>query len=162
MEGPEAQKSTCGAPTLLGRATPSLLAVDHPNRLILSQTDVFWPKNHYIYDLRGFSRGGRHRNTETWKRRLQQRRLEGETPPELPTEGSPPSPTSSSSSPWSRGSSPPLDYGFVAVAWSISLMFFIVRSAIWAAQHDYGHIWNTYVVDLYSMIWCYDIWLYFV
>jgi hypothetical protein len=29
-----------------------------------------------------------------------------------------------------KGSSPPLDYGFVAVASSISLMFFIVLSTI--------------------------------
>ena len=35
--------------------------------------------------------------------------------------GSPPSPTSSSPSSWWRGSSTPLDYRFVEVAWSISL-----------------------------------------
>jgi hypothetical protein len=48
--------------------------------------------------------------------------LEGETPLEPPMEGSPPSPTSSSSTPWPRGSIPPLYYGFVAVSWSIYLI----------------------------------------
>ena len=57
-------------------------------------------------------------NTET---EAEPGRLEGETPPESSLVASPPSPTSSSTSPWWRGDSPPLDYGFVAVAWSISL-----------------------------------------
>ena len=93
----------------------------------------------------------KHRNTET---EAEPGRLEGETPPESSPVASPPSPTSSSASPWWRGSSPPLDYGFVAVAWSLSLSLVLwLFRTIWAALHDYGHICNTYVVDLCFMRW---------
>lgn len=139
LERPEGRTRLGGAAQKSGHATHLRSLLDCPIALILSPTDVFCPKNDYIYGPEEFSGGEHHRKTETPKRRLLQRRLEGETPSGSPPEGSPPSPTSSSSSPWPRGSSPPLDYGFVAVAWSISLMFFIVLSAIWAAYHDYGH-----------------------
>jgi hypothetical protein len=61
--------------------------------------------------------------------------LEEETPPEE----SPPYPTSSSSSPWSRGSSPSLEYGFVPVSWSISFMDFIVTrdTVLFMNPHKY-------------------------
>jgi hypothetical protein len=50
----------------------------------------------------------------------------------------------------------------VGIARYISLMFFIDLSTIWATQHDYGNICNSYVVYLYSMILWYDILLYSV
>jgi hypothetical protein len=62
---------------------------------------------------------------ETTKQRLNLRRMEGETLPEPSPITSPTSPTSPTLPPWWRGSSPPLEYGFVAVAWSISLLCYI-------------------------------------
>jgi hypothetical protein len=56
---------------------------------------------------------------ETTKQRLYLQRLEGGTLSESPPVASPTSPTSPTPPAW-WGSSPPLDYGFVAVAWSLS------------------------------------------
>jgi hypothetical protein len=58
---------------------------------------------------------------ETTKQRMNLRRLEGETLLEPSPIASPISPTLPTPLPWWRGSSPPLDYGFVTVAWFISL-----------------------------------------
>jgi hypothetical protein len=63
---------------------------------------------------------------ETEKRRLIQQRLEGETLSESPSVASLTSSTSPTPSPWWIGSSPPLDYEFVAVACSISLLCYDV------------------------------------
>jgi hypothetical protein len=114
----EAQKRPSGEPSKGGRATLALLSLGRPFRLILLPTDFIWPKNINIYDLpRVPSRRGtkKHRNTIT---EVETAKIGGETPPEPPSEGCTPSPTSSISLPWWRGSNPPLDYGFVAVSWS--------------------------------------------
>jgi hypothetical protein len=53
-----------------------------------------------------------------------------------------------------RGSIPPLDYGLVAVACSISLLCYDCLDAIWAVQHDLWHILcNSYLEDLYFIGW---------
>jgi hypothetical protein len=41
---------------------------------------------------------------------------------------------------------------FVEVAWSLTL-FYQCISTIWAAQHNYTHLCNLFVVDLFSMSW---------
>jgi hypothetical protein len=58
-------------PKHVGRATHALSVVDHPINLILSPTDVFWTKNHYIYGPKKFSGGERHKKIESRKQRLQ-------------------------------------------------------------------------------------------
>jgi hypothetical protein len=70
--------------------------------------------------------GERAEKYETTKQRLFQQRLEGETLPESPPVASLTSPTSPTPPPSWRGSDPPLDYGFVTVACSISLSFYDV------------------------------------
>jgi hypothetical protein len=85
-----------------------------------------WPKNDYIKTPPQRSREEAAEKHETQKQRLFKQRLEGETLLESPTVASPTSPTSPPSTPPWRGSSPPLDYGFVAISCSISLLCFNV------------------------------------
>ena len=99
-----------------------------------------------------------HRNTET---EPEPAKIGGGNAAGAIPVGSPSSPTSPSPSPWWRGSSPPLDYGFVAVAWSLSLVPSLFRT-IWAALHDYGHICNSYVGDLCFMRWYLRLEFYYV
>jgi hypothetical protein len=73
-----------------------------------------WPKNSYIKTSRG--------SLKEAEQSLFQQRLEGKTLPESLPVTSPTSPTSPIPPPWWRGSSPPLYYGFVALACSISLL----------------------------------------
>ena len=54
-------------------------------------------------------------------------------------------PRSRTSSPWWGGSSPPLDYGFVVVAWCISLLFFIVLDP---------HELPIMIVDIFVILFC--------
>ena len=103
----EAQKRPGGAPSPLGRATCALSPLDLPICWFFSPTSFVWPKNYYIKTPWGFLGGRRRRNTKTPKQRLYRRRLEGETPPEAPVEGSLPCPTPPPASSWWRGSSPP-------------------------------------------------------
>ena len=88
----------------------------------------------------------KHRNTETetWSCRLEGENSGGALPA-----WSPSSPTTSPPSPWWRGSSPPLDYGFVEVTYVSLLSWASLISTVWAAEHDYGHLCNTFVVDLF-------------
>ena len=88
----------------------------------------------------------KHRNheTETWSCRLEGENSGGALPG-----WSPSSPTTSPPSPWWRGSSPPLDYGFVEVTYVSLLSWASLISTVWAAEHDYGHLCNTFVVDLF-------------
>jgi hypothetical protein len=41
LDVPEAQKRPGGTPKHLGRATCTVLAIDHPNRVIFSSIDIF-------------------------------------------------------------------------------------------------------------------------
>jgi hypothetical protein len=110
-----------------------------------------WPKTDYIKTPSVFlRRGGREtQNTE----RLFQRRLEGETPPRSPPDTSPTSLTSTpSTTPW-RGSSLPLDYGFVAVACSIYLLCFNVKCHMSWPTWLWCILCNSYVMDLYFIRW---------
>jgi hypothetical protein len=87
----------------------------------------------------------KHRNT---KQKLGRSKIGEENSSGVLPVWSPSPPTTQPSSPWWRGSSPPLDYGFVAVAICISF------NAIWAALHDYGHLCITFMMDLsMSNIW---------
>jgi len=95
----------------------------------------------------------KHRNTET---EIRSCRLEGENSGGALPERSPPPPTTSPSTPWWRGSSPPLDYGFVEVTYVSLLSWASLISTVWAAEHDYGHLCNTFVVDLYELIYVWD------
>jgi hypothetical protein len=86
-----------------------------------------WPKNAYIKTpppLGDRDRGGK----ETWNTETEAvpANIGGGNAAGVALDASPPSPTSTPSSPLWRGSSPPLDYGFVAVACSISLLCFNV------------------------------------
>ena len=47
-------KRESGAASPSGRATRSLSALERPFHLIFSRTDLFYPKNYYIYDPGGF------------------------------------------------------------------------------------------------------------
>ena len=87
----------------------------------------------------------KHRNTKT---EIKSCRLEGENSGGALPGWSPSSPSTSPPSPWWRGSSPPLDYGFVEITYVSLLSWASLISTVWAAEHDYGHICNTYVVDL--------------
>ena len=95
----------------------------------------------------------KHRNTET---EIRSCRLEGENSGGALPAWSPSSPTTSPPSPWWRGSSPPLDYGFVEVTYVSLLSWASLISTVWAAEHDYGHRCNTFVVDLYELIYVWD------
>ena len=88
----------------------------------------------------------KHRNTET---EIRSCRLEGENSGGALPAWSPSSPSTSPPSPWWRGSSPPLDYGFVEVTYVSLLSWASLISTVWAAEHDYGHLCNTFVVDLF-------------
>jgi hypothetical protein len=121
---------------------------------IFVSLDASWPKTIYKKGPFAGRERERRRNTETrteareiedWREKLRRA---------LPV-WSPSPPTTLPLSPWWRGSSPPLDFGFVAVAICISL-FLVLHcfSAIWVAEHDYGHLCITFVVDLsISNIW---------
>jgi hypothetical protein len=67
MERPEGRKRPGGVPSNGGRATLALSVVDRPIALILSPTNVFCPKNHYIYGPEEFSGEGGRTNTQTRK-----------------------------------------------------------------------------------------------
>jgi hypothetical protein len=80
-----------------------------------------WPKNTYRNTPEAFSQGG---SRETWNHETEAIPAkigggiaDGVAPVAFPTSPTPP--------PWWRGSSPPLNYGFVAVAWSISLLCYV-------------------------------------
>ena len=88
----------------------------------------------------------KHRNHET---EIRSCRLEGENSGGALPGWSPSSPTTSPPSPWWRRSSPPLDYGFVEVTYVSLLSWASLISVVWAAEHDYGHLCNTFVVDLF-------------
>ena len=88
----------------------------------------------------------KHRNTET---EIRSCRLEGGNSGGALPVWSPSSPSTSPPSPWWRGSSPPLDYGFVEVTYVSLLSWASLISTVWAAEHDYGHLCNTFVVDLF-------------
>ena len=126
LEGPhEAQTRPGGTGPTLDRATHACFLLERRLPSVLISDRRVWPKTDYIYDPRGvlaMEGGG---NRETMKQSQNQRRLERETLPESSPIASPPSPTSSTPPPWWRGSSPPLDYGFVAVAWSTSLLYYV-------------------------------------
>jgi hypothetical protein len=106
-----------------GRATLSHLFLERPMPTVLISYWQAWPKNPYIKTRQGVSwfGGGETRNYETkaepdWRGEM----LPGPSPIASPT-----SPTSPTPPPWWRGSSPPLDYRFVAVAWSFSLLCYV-------------------------------------
>jgi hypothetical protein len=83
---------------------------------------------------------------KTTKQKLNLRRLEGETLPEPSPVASPTSPTSPTPPPWWRWSIPPLNYRFVVVAWSISLLCYV----------DYMpyELPNMIITILCNSIWC--------
>jgi hypothetical protein len=62
-------------------------------------------------------------------------------------------PRSRTSSPWWGGSSPPLYYGFVEVAWCISLLIFIVLDPYELPIMIVDIFVILFVVDLFSMSW---------
>ena len=136
-----------------GRVEHPLGRLGRPIASILSPTDFPWPKNAYIKTPSTATWRGVTENHHRRKQLKTESRLEGEPLPELPPVAPPPSPTTPAPSPWWRGSSPPLDYGFVEVAWSKSLLFFIVLEPYELPYMIMAIFCNTYVVDLYSMIW---------
>ena len=102
------------------RGTPTL-ALGAPLPSIFPPPTPFWPKNAYKNYPPTFSGRGaaetQNTETETWSCRLEGENSGGALPA-----WSPSSPTTSPPSPWWRGSSPPLDYGFVEVTYvSLSL-----------------------------------------
>jgi hypothetical protein len=122
-EGHEAQTGTCGVGPQPDHATKPSFVLGPPMPSVFISDWSSWPKNSYIKTPLGVPSRRWQRNT---KQRLFQRRLKGETLPELPPVTSPTSPTSPTPPPWWRGSSTPLYYGFMAVACSISLLCYDV------------------------------------
>jgi hypothetical protein len=97
-----------------------------PMPSIFVSLDASWPKTIYKKGPPYGSWKGalpKHRNT---KHKPARSKIGGEISGGALPVWSPSLPTTLPSSPWWRGSSPPLDYGFVAVAICISLLFFIV------------------------------------
>jgi hypothetical protein len=90
--GYEAQTSIGGAAPRLGRATRCHLAVEAPMLSIFISYCSAWPQNDYIKSLRGVLVRRQRRKMKHRKKRLFQRRLEGEMLRESPPVASPTSP----------------------------------------------------------------------
>jgi hypothetical protein len=99
---------------------PTILALGAPQPSIFSPPPSSWPKNAYKKGPMAFRETSaaisQKHETKTWSYRLE----EGNSGGALPA-WSPSSPSTSPPSPWWRGSSPPLDYGFVEVTY-VSLL----------------------------------------
>jgi hypothetical protein len=108
-----------------GRATPAHLALVPPMSSVFPLDCSGWPKNPIYRSPKAFSQGG---GGETWNHKIEAIpvKIGGETLSESPLFACPTSPTSPTFPPWWRGSSLPLDYGFVAVACSIYLLCYDV------------------------------------
>jgi hypothetical protein len=86
---------------------------------------------------------------ETTKHRLYLLRLQRETLWEPSPVASPTSPTSPTPPPWRRGSTPPLDYGFVVVDWSLSLSCAML---IICHMSCLTWLWSYYVIPMWWIL----------
>ena len=143
---PEGQDRVAHAARFLGRVGSSLFPLVAPMSSIFSPPAGSWPKHSYIKGHLARRAPPKHRNheIETWSCRLEGENSGGALPA-----WSPSYPTTSLPSPWWRGNGPPLDYGFVEVTYVSPLSWASLISTVWAAEHDYGHLCNTFVVDLF-------------
>jgi hypothetical protein len=123
---PRGQTRTCGMGPWLGHATLAYLGIEPPRSSIFVSRCLAWPKmpiyrpsldDHEVRRRRNTNHKNRGCSSKDWRRKRCR---------SLPPDASPPSPIATPSSPPSRGRSPPLDYGFVAVACPISLLCFNV------------------------------------
>lgn len=109
---PEGQDRWAHTDRFLGRVGPLIWALEAPLLSIFFQKLRLDLKPTIKIVPEALQKGApqKHRNheTENWSCRLEGENSGGALP-----ERSPPSPTSSPPYPWWRGSSPPLDYGFV-------------------------------------------------
>ena len=122
---PDGQRRVPHAAPVPGHVGPPLLGLVAPFATIILPEASSWHKNAYIKSLPTFfeERAATREKQETETRRLQI--LEGGNSGGALPDRSPSSPSTSPPSPWWRGSSPPLDYWFVAVAYvSLSLLSF--------------------------------------
>jgi hypothetical protein len=108
----DAQTSTSGVGPSPGYATLARLHLEPSMSSVLISVWRAWPKYPYIKTLRDILERRRRRNTKPWNRGWICEDWRGETLPEPSLVAFPTSPTSPKPSPWWRGSSPPLDYGF--------------------------------------------------
>jgi hypothetical protein len=114
--GHEAHLSTGGAGPQLGCATHARLSLGHPMASIFASRCSAWLKNTYVknpHDDCDQEAAEKTQNTET---EAVPAKIGGGNAARVAPDASPPSLTSTPSSPPWRGSSPPLDYGFVVVA----------------------------------------------
>jgi hypothetical protein len=146
----EGQMSMAHMARFLGRMGPTHSPLVAPMSSIFVLLDASWPKTIYKKDPSVGRKRERRQNIETRNRSLGDQRLEGETPTghcrcDLhPLQRL-------HLSPWWRGSSPPLDYGFVAVAICISLLFFIVLAPY--------ELYNMIMAIFVSLLWWIFLWV---
>jgi hypothetical protein len=166
--GHEIQTSTGGAGQGPGHATRSCLSLEAPMPSTFVSWCSTWPKNSYVKTPRGIFERRWGRKIKHINRGCSSEDWSGKRCRSRPGRFSNLSNTTPLTPPW-RESSPPLDYGLLAVAWSIYLLYMLwCLDVIWAAQHDYG---TYYVIpirwifilsdDLWDMI-CYyvlDVWV---
>jgi hypothetical protein len=152
--------------TKLVHATQPRLRLVHPMSSAFISHWLSWPTNVYIKTPEAFPRGGSGQ-TQNYETEAIPANIGGGNTTGIAPVASPTSPTSPTPPSWWRGSSPPLDYGFVAVACSISLLcydvtwlwhilcnFYVVNPYLLDDQWD---VILHYVLDVWVDAYCYPV-----